>query len=100
MRADESCAPREELKTSPGAVGGPDDLRRARNQLLSVADDLAIPRALVDRLPTVELEATAEQLTWCDGYLDGNGDPLARSLVRFYLRVLSDRVGGPGWRGV
>ena len=56
-----------------------------------VADTLGIPRAIVDRLPLEELQATVEQMAMCEGRLDGRGDSLPHSLLLFYLRSLADR---------
>jgi len=67
-------------------------LHAIRARLLDVAQTLGIPRAVVDALPVEELEATAEQAALCEGYMDGNGDPLAHALLIFYLRGLADRV--------
>lgn len=67
-------------------------LHAIRARLLALAGELGIPRAVVDELPVEELEATAEQVALCDGYLDGHGDPLPRALLVFYLRALADRV--------
>jgi hypothetical protein len=63
-----------------------------RARLQTIAMRLGIPRAVVDALPVEELEATAEQAALCEGYMDGNGDPLAHSLLVFYLRDLAGRV--------
>jgi hypothetical protein len=57
-----------------------------------VAATLGIPAGIVFSLPVEELDATAEQYAQCQGYLDGNGDPLPASLLVFYLRALADRV--------
>jgi hypothetical protein len=83
-----------------GARGASGASMEIRNHLLAVAAQLGIPGTLVDRLPVVELEATADQMALCADYMDGNGDPLAQSLLRFYLRTLADRLGDAGWRGV
>ncbi len=66
-------------------------LHAIRARLVVLAVKLGIPRAVVDALPVEELEATAEQTALCDGYMDRNGDPLARTLLTFYLRQLADR---------
>ena len=66
-------------------------LHAIRARLLALAVTLGIPRAVVDALPVEELKATAEQTALCEGYMDGNGDPLARALLVFYLRQLADR---------
>ena len=67
-------------------------LHAIRTRLLGLAVTLGIPRAVVDTLPVEDLEATAEQATLCEGYMDGNGDPLAHALLVFYLHALADRV--------
>lgn len=67
-------------------------LHAIRNRLLTLAGTLGIPRAVVDALPVEELEATAEQTALCEGHTDGNGDPLARTLLVFYLHSLADGV--------
>jgi hypothetical protein len=63
-----------------------------RVRLRTLGASLGIPRAVVDELPVEELEATAEQAALCESHLDGYGDPLAQSLLIFYLRGLADRV--------
>lgn len=63
-----------------------------RVRLLVLAKTLAIPRAVVDALTVEDLEATAEQVTLCDGHSDGHGDPLPHSLLVFYLRELAGRI--------
>jgi len=63
-------------------------LHAIRARLLMLAVTLGIPRAVVDALPVEELEATAEQATLCEGYMDGRGDPLAQTLLVLYLRTL------------
>ena len=67
-------------------------LHAIRARLLALAATLGIPRSIVDALPVEELEATAEQTALCEGYMDGNGDPLAHALLVFYLRALADRA--------
>lgn len=67
-------------------------LHAIRNRLLALASTMGIPRTVVDALQAVELEATSEQARLCEGHLDGNGDPLAHSLLVFYLRCLADRM--------
>jgi hypothetical protein len=73
-------------------------LHAIRARLLVLAVKLGIPRAVVDVLPVEELETTAEQAALCEGYMDGNGDPLAHALLVFYLRQLAEqpfsKVGG------
>jgi hypothetical protein len=66
-------------------------LHAIRARLLVLAVKLGIPRAVVDALPVEELEATSEQATMCEDFIDGNGDPLAHSLLVFYVRQLADR---------
>jgi hypothetical protein len=66
-------------------------LKPERARLLALAKTLGIPRAVVDTLPVEELEATAEQAALCEGYMDGNGDPLAHALLVFYLRGLAEK---------
>ena len=78
-----------------GAVGargasGADNAIRSR--LLVIATQLGIPRAIVDSLPLIELQTTAEQVALASDHLDGNGNPLAHSLLVFYLRSLAKRV--------
>jgi TubC N-terminal docking domain len=67
-------------------------LHAIRRRLLGIARTLGIPRAVVDALPVEELEATAQQAASCEGYRDGDGDPLAQSLLVFYLKCLADRA--------
>jgi hypothetical protein len=67
-------------------------LHAIRARLLALAATMGIPRAVVDELPVEELEATAEQAALCGSHLDGYGDPLAQSLLIFYMRGLVDRV--------
>ena len=67
-------------------------LHAIRARLLALAVTLGIPRAVVDALPVEELEAAAEQAALCEGYMDGQGDPLAHALLVFYLRQLADRT--------
>ncbi len=66
-------------------------LHAMRARLQAIATSLGIPRAVVDAMPVEELEATAEQATLCEGHLGSNGDPLARSVLVFYLRHLADQ---------
>jgi hypothetical protein len=66
-------------------------LHAIRARLHTIATRLGIPRAVVEALPVEELEATTEQTTLCEGYMDGNGDPLTHSLLTFYLRGLADQ---------
>jgi hypothetical protein len=68
-------------------------LHAIRRRLMALAATLGIPRSVVDALPPEELEATAEQATRCESYLDGVGNPLAQSLLVFYLRELAGRCG-------
>lgn len=68
-------------------------LHAIRARLLVLAVKLGIPRAVVDALPVEELEATATQAAQCEGYMDGNGDPLAHALLVFYLRQLPTQQG-------
>jgi hypothetical protein len=63
-----------------------------RAHLLALALTMGIPRAVIDGLPVEELEATAEQVAFCEGRLDRNGDPLPHALLTFYLRELAERV--------
>lgn len=67
-------------------------LHAIRARLLDVARTLGIPRSIVDALPVEELEATAEQAALCEGYRDGNGDPMPHALLMFYLRELAGRI--------
>jgi hypothetical protein len=62
-----------------------------RVQLQSIANNLGIPRAVVDQVPVEDLAATAEQAELCDGHTDGHGDPLAHALLLFYLKALAAR---------
>lgn len=71
-------------------------LHAIRARLLALAVTLGIPRAVVDALPVEELEATAEQAALCEGYPDGEGDPLPHRLLVFYLCALADRVTPDG----
>jgi hypothetical protein len=59
--------------------------------LATFAKRIGVPTAVVDSLPTEELDATAEQLALCKGHLDRDGNPLARSLLTFYLHALADQ---------
>lgn len=63
-----------------------------RSRLLVLATQLGIPPAIVNGLSLTELQATAEQVALAGDHLDGNGDPLAHSLLVFYLRSLAERV--------
>lgn len=69
-----------------------DTLKPLRAHLLALALTMGIPRAVIDGLPVEELEATAEQVAFCEGRLDRNGDPLPHALLTFYLRELAERV--------
>jgi hypothetical protein len=69
-----------------GAGGAADDIRAV---LKGLAKRLGIPVATVDQIGEVDLKATAEQLAKCKGHLDGDGNPLASSLLRFYLNALA-----------
>jgi len=77
---------------APGASGAPGAADRITERLLRLARTLGIPRAVVDALPPEELQATAEQAAMCEGYMDGNGDPLAQALLVFYLKALAQRL--------
>ena len=68
---------------------GASEVDAMRARLLALAGTMGIPARVVLALPIEELEATAEQFAMCDGYLDGNGDPLPHSLLMFYLRELA-----------
>lgn len=67
-------------------------LHAIRARLRIVGASMGIPREVVDELPLEELQATADQVALAADHLDGNGDPLAQSLLTFYLRCLADRV--------
>jgi hypothetical protein len=67
-------------------------LHAIRTRLRIVGASMGIPREVVDELPLEELQATADQVALAADHLDGNGDPLAQSLLTFYLRCLADRV--------
>jgi hypothetical protein len=67
-------------------------LHAIRKRLLALAATMGIPCAVVDELPVEELQATAAQVSVCEGHMDNNGDPLAHSLLTFYLRCLAERV--------
>lgn len=67
-------------------------LHAVRKRLVLIAASLGIPRAVVDELPLDELQAAAEQVAIADTHKDGNDNPLAHSLLTFYLRCLADRV--------
>jgi len=67
-------------------------LHAIRKRLMAVAASLGIPRTVVDELPLEELHAAAQQAAIAADRTDGNGDPLAHSLLTFYLRCLADRV--------
>ena len=83
--------PAERSKGAAARVDVRPDLHAIRGRLLDIARTLGIPRVVVDALPVEELEATAEQAELCKGYVDGNGDPLAQSLLVFYLKELAGR---------
>lgn len=63
---------------------------QARLQKLSAR--MGIPAAVVEALSVEELDATAEQVGMCEGSMDGHGDPLAQSLLMFYLRCLAEKA--------
>jgi len=67
-------------------------LHGMRDRLYILADRIGVPRVLVDALSAEELEATVEQVALVGDHLDGNGNPLAHSLLMFYLRCLAERV--------
>jgi hypothetical protein len=67
-------------------------LHATRARLRTVGADMGIPREVVDELPLEELEATSNQVALAADHRDGNGAPLAQSLLTFYLRCLADRV--------
>lgn len=67
-------------------------LHATRKRLVGIAAGLGIPRAMVDDLPLDELQATAAQAALAEVHKDRNGDPLAHSLLTFYLRCLADQV--------
>lgn len=61
-------------------------------RLFDLADSLGIPRGVVDQLPQEELLAAASQVSACRNCRDGCGDPLAHSLLTFWLRSLADQA--------
>jgi hypothetical protein len=67
-------------------------LHAIRARLRIVGASMGIPREVVDELPLEELQATADQVALAASHLDGNGDPLAQTILTFYLRCLADRV--------
>lgn len=67
-------------------------LHAIRARLRTIGASMGIPHTVVDELPLEELQATAAQTALAADHLDGNGDPLAQSLLTFYLRCLADRV--------
>jgi hypothetical protein len=67
-------------------------LHSIRGRLHEVAKSLGIPRAVVDGLPAEDLAATAQQAQACEGHLDRDGNPLARSLLMFYLQTLAEQT--------
>ena len=67
-------------------------LHAIRARLRTFGASMGIPREVIDELPLEELQATAEQVAHIEGHADGNGDPLAHSLLTFYLRCLADRM--------
>jgi len=67
-------------------------LHATRKRLFVIAASLGIPRIVVDELPLEELQAATEQAAATEAHKDGNGTPLATSLLTFYLRCLADRV--------
>lgn len=67
-------------------------LHAIRARLRTLGASMGIPREVVDELPLEELHATADQVALTVDHLDGNGDPLAQSLLTFYLHCLADRV--------
>lgn len=72
-----------------GALGARKDLRPA---LIALAERLGFPAQIVESLDEVEIQAAAEQLAACKGHLDRDGNPLATSLLRFYLNALAERA--------
>lgn len=73
---------------APGADGAQFGIKAT---LRSLAKRMGIPAAVVDVLPADDLAATAEQIALCDGHLDADGNPLARSLLTFYLQTLAEQ---------
>jgi hypothetical protein len=67
-------------------------LHATRKRLVGIAAGMGISRAVVDKLPLEELQATTEQIAMAEVHPDRNGDPLAHSLLTFYLRCLADQV--------
>jgi len=74
-----------------GASGADGAQFGIRAKLKSLAKRMGIPAAVVDALSPDDLAATAEQVALCEGHLDGSGNPLARSLLTFYLQTLADQ---------
>jgi len=71
------------------AAVAPDANFGIRAQLKSLAKRMGIPAAVVDSLSADDMAATAEQIELCEGHLDADGNPLARSLLTFYLQALA-----------
>jgi hypothetical protein len=85
---DQRCNGASGALGAGGALGAQNDTRAL---LATFAKRIGVPTAVVDNLPTEELDATAEQLALCKGHLDRDGNPLARSLLTFYLHALADQ---------
>ncbi|MDE2255906.1 MAG: hypothetical protein KGL42_16785 [Betaproteobacteria bacterium] len=75
-----------------GAAGARGAQFGIKATLKSLAKHMGIPTAVVDSLSADDLTATAEQVALCEGRLDGNGNPLAHSLLVFYLQALAEGV--------
>jgi len=90
---DLSGAPAKSALGASGASGASGAPNNARTRLLQLAATMGIRAAVVGAIPADELEAIAGQAVLCDGHLDGNGDPLAHSLLTFYLRTLAEQAG-------
>lgn len=80
---------------APVAAVAQTGLPALRLHLLALAERMGIPRSVVDTLPSEDLLATDEQAAVAKGHLDGNGDPLAHSLLVFYLRQLAEKESAP-----
>ena len=74
-----------------GASGAGGALSGVAAILRSFAKHIGVPATVVDSMSADDLAATEEQIALCKGHLDGDGNPLARTLLSFYLRALADQ---------
>jgi hypothetical protein len=85
-------APEQRCSGASGALGASGATENTAVILKTFAKRIGIPVATVDRLSTGDLTATAEQLAACKGHLDRDGNPLAKTLLTFYLHALAARI--------